>query len=316
MTKTQSKRYLDQRDKLNANVEGAREKMKDSFLERKYVNQSDYKPTGRTGKMDLKHIDKIRCFKMLKYDNKAWDVILHIPICLEKPTGKSNRDADIECLKKTLKVLTTQTGFKGKLNISVNGVIKIKDDVKYLQTIDDTQIGPFQTIVFQRPNYGYQWGGLYDVWLKHKDVKENKYFATLECDCFLTTNWYKICIKNIKDLGYIGQPPSRDLAARGKEYDISNRLWRNGNDEIISDVEDMRNIMYHTRGGFYFCSRFLLTKMDKVYGYFTPALQSDLCIDGIASGEIGFASRTRQLGFDFKDIDDIVFCCENMGWPK
>jgi hypothetical protein len=57
--------------------------------------------------------------------------------------------------------------------------------------------------------------------------------------------------------------------------------------------------MQHSRGGFYMCKRELLEKMDKQYGHFTFAMGHNGDIDGVACGEIAFASKTRYLGYSY-----------------
>ena len=271
---------------------------------------------------DYDFLDQIRIFRPLKYSGKkpGVNVVLHIPIQLNIKGGpKSHRNSDIDCLEKNLILFGQHKGFTGDLVISVNGFIdnEFIPDVKYLETINNTQIGPFNVIVFQRPNFGYQWGGFYDVWQKYKD-SEIAYYITLECDCYLTRDWYKICIENIKNNGFVGMPPKRDMGGRTDMYFFTSRIWRNGADKKLNKPgADYRKVMTHTRGGFYFCQRSALEKLDKIYGCFTDSMGCDSSIDGVAMGEIGFASKIGQIGMTFKDYENIVFCTENVGgFPK
>jgi len=266
---------------------------------------------------DYNYLDRIRVFRPLKPAGQrpGVDVVLHIPIRLNSTgSGRNNRQSDIECLKKNLQTFEHNKGFKGDLVISVNGFIDndFLSYVHYLESINNTQMGPFTITVFQRPNFGYQWGGFYEIWQKYKD-SDIIYFATLECDCYLEPNWYLTCTGKIKGHGFVGMPPKIDLGGRTEMYFHTRRIWRSAADETIGDSArwskggtDYRTVMTHTRGGFYFCRRALLKKLDEVYGCFTESMGCDPSIDGVAMGEIGFASKTGQVGQSFEGIAGVV----------
>jgi hypothetical protein len=265
-------------------------------------------------------LDQIRIFRPLKPETRKLDVVLHIPIRLNVTGGnKSKRDSDIDCLEKNLIMFDQMSGFDADLVVSVNGFIdnELIPDVKYLEHINNTHIGPFYIKVFQRPNWGYQWGGFYDVWQKYRNSKCG-FFSTLECDCYLLKDWFSICQSKIQDYGFLGMPPKSDLGGRTEMYFFAGRIWRNAGDEQIGKSgTDYRQVMTHTRGGFYYCQRFMLERLDNAYGCFTESMGCDLAIDGIAMGELGFASKVGQLGIKFIDVDHVVLCSEEyFGWPK
>jgi hypothetical protein len=271
---------------------------------------------------DYDFLDSVRIFRPLKPSGKkpGVNVVLHIPIQMNiKGCSKSKRDSDIDCLEKNLILLEQHAGFAGDLIISVNGFIdnEFIPDVKWLETINNTQIGPFNVIVFQRPNFGYQWGGFYDIWQKYKN-SGIEFFATLECDCCLLSGWYEKCIGNIKNHGFVGMPPKRDLGAN-QMYFFTGRIWRNSGDKALglgkSGTVD-KTVMTHTRGGFYFCHRSMLERIDEAYGCFTESMGCDPAVDGVAMGEIGFASKAGQLGISFIDMENVVYPTEGLGWPK
>ena len=68
--------------------------------------------------------------------------------------------------------------------------------------------------------------------------------------------------------------------------------------------------MGHTRGGFHFCRKSLLEKIDKQFGCFTEAKGCDLMIDGILHGEIGFCQKIEATGTGLHPIDDICYIME------
>ena len=230
---------------------------------------------------------------------------MHIPIRLKNkidPKGRiktrdNNRD-DFKSLKFNLEYFKENPiGFNGILVISVNGFIDdiYKNEIKWLdQNVVNKQWGDWTTTIFQRPNWGYQWGGFYDTWLKYKDIDCTRY-ATLECDCYLHGEWFKKGMRMLADhpdFGFVGMAPDKNVRKNLRvQYHFSDRLW------------EKHSGYKHTRGGFYLCRKRLLEAIDKEYGCFTLSMGANQDLDGIACGEIGFSSKTRHLGFKYSVLN-------------
>jgi hypothetical protein len=259
----------------------------------------------KTKNYDMDLLDKIRYYEPLKEPeiNYGVNIVLHIPIQMNsRGAMKVHRQkSDIDALHSNLDRFREQGNdkYKGELVISINGFIddnkEQKDKLKWLnECVQDKNIGNWHITIFQRPNYGYQWGGFYDVWIKYK-ILECPYYATLECDQQLTKDWYEECDRIMREHpghGFVGQAPDKNLVKRlRQQYRLTERLWVN------------HSTMQHSRGGFYFCRKELLEAIDKKYGHFTFSMGCDNSIDGVACGEIAFSSKTRHLGFSYATID-------------
>lgn len=244
-------------------------------------------------------LDQVRYFDPLKYPSEGTaDIVLHIPIQLNSRGSRrapAGGFSDFDGLKWNLNNFKKNPkGFHGILVVSVNGFIDDGhiDNLKWIdEKVINNQWGDWNVTVFQRPNYGYQWGGFYDVWLKYKEI-DCKYYATLECDCFLQGDWWKKSIDLFESrgdqFGFVGMAPDKEVRKHLlQQYTFSGRLW------------DCHSNMRHSRGGFYLCRRELLDKMDRFYGHFTLSLGNNQELDGVACGEIQFSSKTRHLGFSY-----------------
>ena len=211
-------------------------------------------------------------------------VALHIPVCFENipKITDTRRVLEIECLKKRVKEI------KVPMYISING----ECDQRWIDRVYRiaAQPGTFVKEVFHRKNIGYQWGGFYDMF-KKLTFEDNHWthFATLEVDCSLRPDWLEKCLK--PDQQHIGMVPYR---------------------RKISPLHFPANWKYsvredHTRGGFHFCRKVLLEKIDKRFGCFTHAKGSDLVIDGILHGEVGFCSKIDAVGAALHAVGDVCY---------
>jgi len=248
-------------------------------------------------------IDKVRCFDPLKNPNRKYDLVFHLPVCFDNIDRRQGVDRDFRCLKFQIENFkqvnpSNNPNFKMLLCISVNGGISSYSYVEYLNSIGNRLTNNIDIIVFQRPNVGWQWGGLHDVYMRYKNHCD--FFCTCECDVwFFQNGWFDICLSRIKkDVGFIGMPPGDHTLPNIHAYadfNIPVRVWRDGNNNIINRPNV--RISKHSRGGWYLCTKKLLDRMDDVYGCFTFALGHSNALDGIVLGEVGFSHKTEQLGF-------------------
>ena len=141
---------------------------------------------------------------------------------------------------------------------------------------------------------------------------------TCECDVYpIEVSWYNMILSIIEkreNIGYVGMVPKECMIPTADAYniyEIPKRLWRDGNNNIIRNTSDFQvltrggkkvqnTLTTHSRGGWYFCKRRLLNIMDKTYGCFTFSMSNINALDGIVMGEIGFAHKTKQLGYDWE----------------
>lgn len=241
----------------------------------------------------------MRRFDPLHYpSNKDASCVLHICSYFED-YGERNLLALKECVVSLGRLKNDKSI---DIVISVNGFVDYAPAYNYLEELrSNTRI-----IVFQRPNFGHQWGGLYDVWMKYKGTNCGS-FATIEQDCyFIEKDWFEVLRRDLKSYGYVGMA-SRVLNTinpyKYEEFSIPDNTWRNDKNEAIKIGEKDTE---HSRGGFYLCSRELLQKMDEVYGCFTFALGHHHYYDGIVQGEVAFAHKTKALGFKWRMAEGII----------
>jgi hypothetical protein len=250
------------------------------------------------------------------------DCVYHISSYLEDKEGVSDRvntSREFEVFRLNIDHLLSQTisqldGFRMDLIVSINGHISNPTYIEYLNSINGTNNGKVFITVFQRPNVGYQWGGLHDVWLRYKDVKCT-WYVTTEADVYMEDDiWYDTAVHkvNASGNGYLGQNarinmihPFEAESSPGMWYigDSSPLVWRNGNGDIIKPTKEMTQ---HTRGGFYFCCDTLLRRMDEVYGNFTFSMGCNHEYDGIILGEVGFCHKITALGYKLFKNEDMV----------
>jgi len=158
-------------------------------------------------------------------------------------------------------------------------------------------------ITFQRPNIGYQWGGLYDIWLRYKDINCG-WFGSLEHDhYFRHSEWFDIAMNhmgrqplNVKNIGMNQTSKSfNPYEYCGKK--IPKEAWKDKNNEVIEGIRE--DDLIHSSGGGYFCHRDLLRDMENAYGCFTFSIDNDYIFDGIVLGEVGFCQKIKSLGYDW-----------------
>lgn len=253
--------------------------------------------TAKVREFDPLHIPKI----------SGTTCVLHISSFLEG-SGKNNPLREFNVLKKQIDMLSSQkisdiNGFRLDLVISINGHVNVKEYISYLKSIDKTVVGNNVNItIFQRPNFGYQWGGFYDVWNRYKMINCD-WFVTLEADVYFNDNtWFDYCmnrIANKKEIGFLGMISRKFNTINPKEYGevvpIPERVWRDKNNNTLKNPNE--SVTRHTRGGMYFCKRSLLQKLDNVYGCFTHSMGCNHHLDGIILGEVGFSHKTTALGY-------------------
>lgn len=240
----------------------------------------------------------IRRFDPLHYPSiNSADCVFHVCGYLEEDT--ENRLKALKNCLNTLTALNAKTSNKIVIVLSINGGIEDEASINYLEHIKKST----SIIVFQRPNIGYQWCGLYDVWLKYKHINCN-FFATIEQDCYvIRENWFSYLVERIKgkkNMGYIGMSRARVNTISPESYltlKIPPNIWRDGKNNVVKIKQEQTG---HSRGGFYFCTKQLLTAMDNVYGCFSFALGDNHPYDGIVQGEVAFAQKTVALGFQWE----------------
>jgi hypothetical protein len=253
--------------------------------------------------------DRVRVFDPLKpVSGVKYDLVCHIPVCLDNiKRRQEGADRDFRCLQFQLENFkkirpSDNPNFKMILIISVNGGIGQSSYITFLKSIPKQLTPQIETLIFQRPNVGWQWGALHDVWMRYKD--SSYIFSTMECDVYFNDNkWYDRSyeiLKNNPTAGFVGQPPGNhtlpNIGAYA-DFEIPKRVWRDGYNRVIE--KPTQPISKHSRGGWYFCRRELLQSMDNTYGCFTFALGYENALDGIVLGEVGFSHKTEQLGFNW-----------------
>ena len=198
------------------------------------------------------------------------------------------------------------------LIISINGDIDKANYIKYFQDIHKKWLSDKVFCkVFQRPNYGYHWAGLHDVWMRYKDTK-CKWYVSMECDHrFMYDDWFdKVTeiLKSNASIGGFGKAQNNRMIQPKKimSVDVPITVWRNGDGSIFHNVS--KNHLNHTCGALHFCKREVLEKMDKAFGCFTHSMTINHTVDGIIQGEIAFCQKMKALGYriESEKIPDLV----------
>ncbi len=262
-----------------------------------------------------------RHFDPLKPVNKSEniDCVLHLPIHVETDSRDSDSSGHLEDFITASRVIKHTVGqkisnkkdFKLHLIISINGNIDTVKYIQYFKKIDNSWLSDkVYCKVFQRPNYGYQWGGFHDVWSRYKESKCN-WFITMESDhIFFHDPWFDLatkCMTSAK-IGDFGkhQNPRGVSPVRPVGVDCPVWHWRKGDGSVMKNVKDSN--LVHTCGALHFCKREVLQKLDDVFGCFTFSLGCNHTVDGIVQGEIGFCQKITALGYKIisKPIPDLV----------
>ncbi len=273
-----------------------------------------------------------REFDPLQYPEKleCADVVMNLTLFLQSdslrvsPKGvrtKQNWQKDLADLKKNIDVYSNLSpsvdpNFVMELIISVNGFITDKEPIVYLKSIDNTFINNnrIHITVFQRPNVGWQWGALQDIWQKWKNTIVCPFWMTQESDCyFKKENWFDY-LKEMynKSNGKICFISGKERTFRfGNPYDFKGPLndmtWRDKYNKPLKSITEEN--LKHVDPLYYFISNDFLIDLDKTFGCFTYALDCNYQIDAIISGEIGFCQKAKVLGYKWLTCKDVVY-----GW--
>ena len=235
--------------------------------------------------------------------------VLHIAVHLEPHKRDSDSDGDKEdfiTARRAIKYISEQVisniqKFKLHLVISINGNIENEKYIKYFNEINGKWLSEKVFCkVFQRPNFGYQWGGFHDVWMRYKETKCD-WYVTLESDHrFYHDPWFDLIVKELNKAGpnfldYGKHQNPRTLQPKKMlGVDIPARQWRNKDNSIKQKPRS--DDIIHTCGALHFCKRQLLEEMDNAFGCFTYSMGCNHTIDGIIQGEIAFCQKTAALG--------------------
>ncbi len=260
-----------------------------------------------------------RQFDPLKPVNHGRNItgILHIAGHIEEKNRSDKKQyhdsggalEDFVCLKRGVEslkeqVISKEKTFKLELIISINGYVTDVRYIKWLNSINEQWLNnKIYCKVFQRPNFGYHWAGLHDIWLRYKDTG-CQWYASLECDhVFMVNDWFdrvtKIMINDPK-IGLFGKyqrerttEPDFPIGVK-----VPKNLWRNGDGTIMKKPRS--DDLIHTCGAFCMIRRNVLERMDKSFGCFTFAMGINHTVDGCLYGEIGICQKTTALGFKIK----------------
>lgn len=272
----------------------------------------------------------LRIFDPLSY--RAWekvDVVVNLTTFLESqaprrgPNGTrlvSSWDKDLDDIKYNIKVYDSlcpsdKKDFTMELVISVNGYVTDDVPINYLKSINDSYIsdGRIHITVFQRPNIGWQWGALQDIWMKWKKLN-CQFWMTQESDCHVNQEcWFDILYEEItshkEKICFIS---GRERCFEfGDPYvysgPLNKQVWRDKYNRPLENPTEYD--LKHVDPLFYFISRDFLEELDNTYGCFTFALGANYFLDAIVYGEIGFCQKARALGYKWVEYPQIFY-----GW--
>lgn len=258
-------------------------------------------------KKDRIKLDEVRYFDPLIKSRTEPDLVIHIPVCLEliESRNPDSGNRDMAALKISLEHLINMPISKEPISIdfviSVNGFIQYDEKyIDYLEGLQDTDNYTFK--IFQRPNFGWQWGSMYDVWLAYKDTK-TQWFFTSECDLKMTKEYWFDYLRPFFDrgkVGHVGMFCREKIigleGAYGSVDKIPTRLWRTASNEI----KEMRTSdTLHTNGEWYLFHRNVLRDMEETFGCFSYSMGVDRCMDGVLMGEVGICQKELVLGYEF-----------------
>ena len=239
------------------------------------------------------------------------DGLRRVPIKGIKVRGGS--DDDFRCLKinidRLCRIEPSKKNIKIELVIIVNGYITDEKYIIYLDNLNGIWITDYMRVkVFQRPNIGWKWGALWDVWNGYKE-SGCKWWICLEQDLYINKLYYldvgmdllkydKYCwVSYIKRTKIIESP---------YEYygNLPLDIWRDKNNKPLY-IESKEDI--HCSGGsFHFIKRNVLDDMEDTFGTFTYAIGDSYELDAIVHGEIGFSQKANVLDYDFIVVPDFV----------
>ena len=216
---------------------------------------------------------------------------------------------DFLCLKRSVESLKEQTisaaaGFQLELLVSINGYVTDPGFIGWFKSINDTWLNnKIYCKVFQRPNFGYHWAGLHDVWMRYKETN-CQWYASLECDhVFMVDAWFDQVTKVMKHtpkIGLFGKYQRETTVEPGFPIGVQvpANTWRNGNGTVKEKPNS--GDLIHTCGAFCMLKREVLEKMDAAFGCFTFAMGINHTVDGCIYGEIGICQKVTALGYSIK----------------
>jgi len=266
----------------------------------------------------------LRIFDPLQYpDFDKTDCILNLTVFLEndglrrmdngyrEPTDNKQ---EMENLKRNIDFFdksshSIKKDFSMKLVISVNGHLMDDESINYLKSLDRQKLNDskVEIIIYQRPNIGWQWGSLWDIWTRWKNVN-CEYWVSKECDWhFRLENWYDILKEKLisnKNAAFVSAY-ERKFKFDPYEYygPLSIDVWRDINGKPFkAKWEDVK----HVQPSYYFMRKSFLEKMDKTFGCFTYALGQSYELDAIVYGEMGFSQKTKALGYSWVEFYDLT----------
>jgi hypothetical protein len=267
-----------------------------------------------------------RVFDMLPEAQEEVDCVIHVSTFLEDKGMRraGNAETYFRAARMLIEDLLTrplsEKSLRVDLVISVNGLVTNSTYIHYLEELHSVHSSHVQIrpVVFQRPNVGWQWGGLWDIWLRYKHLK-CKWWVTMESDLLLQFPcWVDIFTQEIEKaqedgfkIAFLGFHQRRDWFIDTHEFyvPLPASVWRDWQNKPMKNVlpEDLR----HIAGGFYFCTREFLEALDQTFHCFTFALGGNYEIDGIVHGEVGFSQKARALGFDYIAREEVYYPIEH-----
>lgn len=271
----------------------------------------------------------LRVFDPLMYPDFKWapDCILNITVFLEQNAMRrvangekqlTNNDREYYHLLKSVDIFdklnpSQRKDISMELLITVNGHLTDDRSIDYLKSIDDTLIcnQKIHITVHQRPNIGWQWGALYDIWQKWGSLN-TPWWITKEVDWhFQLPMWFDV----LREKYYERQETNicfvsghqRKFKFNPYNYDgpLSKETWR---DKYGAPLKNATfKDVYHVQPSYYFMPKNFLEHMDKRYGCFTYAIDKNYELDAIVYGEIGFCQKAKALGYEWIEFDEICY---------
>jgi hypothetical protein len=207
------------------------------------------------------------------------------------------------------------TDIRMELLVTINGHLTDDKSIDYLKSIDDTVIcnQKIHITVHQRPNIGWQWGSLWDIWQKWKTLS-TPWWITKEVDWhFQLENWFDLLRERYFDAQVTDKKicfvsgHQRRFKFDPYDYDgpLSDNTWRDKYGQPLKKAtfENVR----HVQPSYYFMPKIFLSEMDNTYGCFTYALDKNYELDAIVYGEIGFSQKAKALGYDWVEWDELCY---------
>ena len=281
-------------------------------------------PTRPDGKGILRAFDPLQCPEKKLHV----DVVMNLTLFLQSnaprpaPNGfraDQNWEKDLKDLKQNISIYSTlspsvRPEFRMELVISVNGYVTDAEPIEYLKSIDNTFVNNnrIHITVFQRPNVGWQWGALQDIWQRWHHSVICDFWMTQESDCYFhKENWFDILYDKYKchekeKICFISGRERTFLFNEPLEFDgpLSPETWRDKDNKPLENITEWS--LRHVDPLYYFIPSKYLDDLDRHFGCFTYALDSNYQLDAIIYGEIGFCQKARALRYKWLECQDIV----------